>query len=82
MIKQFEHPQMVDDLACPGPFPDDWRKWPDSYRDASIKAVQKTIDEHPGAKIFAERSLCILRGDLSGVPWMLYRSITLEIPEA
>lgn len=82
-LEDFEHPQIVHvpTILDKGPYPDDWTKWPANFRAASAMAVRKKLDEFPGSKIVAERSMCIPRGDLSGVPWMLYRSVTLEIPE-
>ena len=81
-LKDFEHPQILNEhpMLDRGPYPDDWRKWPDMYRQASEIAVQKTLDEFPGAKIVMDRSVCLRRSDLSGIPWMLYRQITLEVP--
>lgn len=64
-----------------GPYPDDWKYWPEPYKSLAIKAVAKKAAEFPGWRISLDVSECLRRGDLSGAPWQLRRSITLVPPD-
>lgn len=70
----FEIPQLLDH----GPYPDDWKYWPEPYREVAQKAVERKIAEHPDGVVVSERSECQRRGDLSMAPWQLRREITIE----
>lgn len=75
----------VTHLADRDRFPDrpsnNWKEWPEMFRRSTDAAGNRQMMQMPaGSKIIADYSRCDERVDLEGMPWQLYRKITVEIP--